>query len=84
MSPFRTHTYSILAITHETNTMLGLFGSDDLTHSVSARNQWAGTYIHSILPQSTFSGDTPSKNVFIVHVHNSTYLLLSIPHLSLA
>lgn len=38
MSPFRTHTYSILAITHETNTILGLFGSDDLIHNMSARN----------------------------------------------
>lgn len=38
MSPFRTHTYSILAIMHETNTILGLFGSDDLIHNMSAQN----------------------------------------------
>lgn len=38
MSQFRIHTYSILAITHETNTILGLFGSDDLIHNMAAQN----------------------------------------------
>lgn len=39
MFRFSIHAYSIWAITHETNTILGLLlGSDDLIHNMAAQN----------------------------------------------
>lgn len=78
-------TCPIWAITHETNTILGLLGSDDLIQNMAAQNEWAETYTRPILPQPTFAGATPSENMLAICVPNSTHnLSLSAPYLSLA
>lgn len=44
---------------------------------MTAQNQWAETYPPS---QPMSSGGTPSGNVVIIHVLNSTTLLLATPY----
>lgn len=78
------YAHSLGAITHETNTVLGLLLClDDWIHNMAAQSSWAETCLLPIFPQPMCSGGSP-ESILPVHIPNSLHFSLSIPYLSLA